>query len=140
MASSGSLEKRSEEEDTGLDDVEELESEVNEMARKIMEYRSSLPELLKAGFASLLEARIPVVALPDKETGASDKDGALRNLEAEIDQETSEKIRLLKQKISSNAAAMPVVLKRMNECIARIEKLDSCKFTVNPVFKRKRNN
>ncbi|CAM9002638.1 unnamed protein product [Rhodiola kirilowii] len=72
MASSGTLENRSEEEETHLDDLEELESEVNAMARKIMEYRSSLPEQLKSRFASLIEAQRPVIKLPDFLPGPSD--------------------------------------------------------------------
>ncbi|CAM8925079.1 unnamed protein product [Rhodiola kirilowii] len=142
MASSGTLENRSEEEETHLDDLEELESEVNAMARKIMEYRSSLPEQLKSRFASLIEAQRPVIKLPDFLPGPSDgnvgEDGAPSNSEAECDKETAEKICLLKQKMSSNASMVPLVIRRMNECIDRIDKLDTCSFTVNPVFKRKR--
>ena len=55
-------------------------------------------------------------------------------------QET-EKIRLLKQKISNNASMMLVVLKRMKDCMARIDNLDSCNgIIIHPAFKRKRSS
>lgn len=54
------------------------------------------------------------------------------------EQKTAEKVSLLKTKISSNAAAMPTVLKRMKECIARIEELDSYNGIIHPAFKKKR--
>ena len=60
--------------------------------------------------------------------------------EMEVDEErrTEEKIRLLKEKISSNISAMPIVVKRMKECISRIEKLDSCNGIIHPAFKKQK--
>ncbi|KAK1314526.1 hypothetical protein QJS10_CPA06g00296 [Acorus calamus] len=45
---------------------------------------------------------------------------------AEEDPEIAEKIDLFKAKISRNAAVVPITLKRMNDCIAAINKLDRC--------------
>lgn len=59
---------------------------------------------------------------------------------AEGDQAILEKIRLLNEKISSNASAMPIVLKRMRECISKIDKFDSQNLTIHPAFKRKRTS
>ena len=59
---------------------------------------------------------------------------------AEGDKEVLEKIQSLKERISSNASAMPVVLKRMRECISKIDKLDSQNLTIHPAFKRKRTS
>lgn len=49
-----------------------------------------------------------------------------------------QKEQLLKQKISENASAIPVVLTRMKECMKRIDKLQSCNGVIHPAFKRKR--
>ncbi|KAL2233896.1 UNVERIFIED_CONTAM: hypothetical protein Sindi_1121800, partial [Sesamum indicum] len=50
----------------------------------------------------------------------------------------AEKIQLLKQKMSGNALTLPVVLKRMEVYIAKIEELASSNGVIHPVFKRKR--
>jgi len=55
------------------------------------------------------------------------------------DPETAKELKLLKEKISSNCSAMPIVLKRMKDCITRIEKFDSYKDAmIHPAFKRKK--
>lgn len=51
--------------------------------------------------------------------------------------EDTEKIKLLKEKISSNAESIPVVLKRMKDCMARIDQLES-QNGIHPAFKRKK--
>ena len=60
--------------------------------------------------------------------------------DAEQDQEIAEKLQLLKDKISSNVSAMPIVLKRMKECISKIDKLDSYNGIIHPAFKRKKTS
>lgn len=52
----------------------------------------------------------------------------------------AKKIQLLKDKISSNVSAMPIVLKRMKECISKIDKLDSNNGIIHPAFKRKKTS
>ncbi|KAH7522609.1 hypothetical protein FEM48_Zijuj07G0156700 [Ziziphus jujuba var. spinosa] len=58
---------------------------------------------------------------------------------AEEDQETAKKIQLLKAKIAHNVSVMPFVLKRMKECISKIDQLDSQNNRIiHPAFKGKR--
>lgn len=64
---------------------------------------------------------------------------ATSSIQTDEDKEYAEKVQLLKQKLSSNASSMPNVLKRMKECISRIDKLDSCDGVIHPAFKRKRS-
>lgn len=76
---------------------------------------------------------IPIIA------GVGDHiESSNRTLLEEEDPENAAKIRLLKSKLSSNVSAMPVILKRMNECIAAIDKLGRCNVDIHPAFKRKR--
>lgn len=56
----------------------------------------------------------------------------------EEEQKSSEKIRLLKDKISSNMLAMPTVLKRVKACISKIDELDSYSGIIHPAFKKKK--
>lgn len=56
------------------------------------------------------------------------------------DSDEAEKLQLLKQKIASNGTAMPVILNRMKEYMARIDKLDSSNEIIRPAFKRKRTS
>lgn len=141
---------RSSDDDEG--ELENLESDVNQMAAKIAEYRKSLPDQLTTTLASILTAQRPVV-LPRFDAGsepgpsANSSSDARRpvesgttTLQAGEYKEYAEKIESLKQKLSSNASAMPNALKRMNECISRIDKLDSCNGIIHPAFKRKRTS
>lgn len=50
-----------------------------------------------------------------------------------------QKLQLLKQKISENASATPVVATRMKECMKRIENYNHDNRVIYPAFKRKRN-
>ncbi|KAK6789876.1 hypothetical protein RDI58_013676 [Solanum bulbocastanum] len=53
-------------------------------------------------------------------------------------QKEAEKVQLLKQKITSNASAIPIVLNRMKEGMAKIDKLQSSNKVIHPAFKRGR--
>ncbi|KAM7508662.1 hypothetical protein LguiA_019115 [Lonicera macranthoides] len=125
-------------------EVKNLEAEVNQMAEKILQYRSTLPDQLKTTLASILAAQRPVVLTRfddgSEPCPSSDPNPAAERWpsQAEENQENEEKLQLLKSKISSNASAMPILLKRMKECISRIDKLDSLKGTIHPSFKRTR--
>ncbi|KAA8520627.1 hypothetical protein F0562_014883 [Nyssa sinensis] len=135
-----------------LEELEKLEADVKQMAQKILEYRATLPDQLKNTLASILASQRPVVAThledwsepgisgdPDPDAAGLAESGKGTSL-AKEDQDTAEKTQLLKQKISSNVSAMPVVLKRMKECMSRIDKLDSCNGFIHPAFKRKRTS
>lgn len=57
------------------------------------------------------------------------------------DQTILDRLFLLKEKTESIISATPVILKRANDCISRIEKLENCDVKVPSVFnKRWRNN
>ncbi|KAL2330335.1 hypothetical protein Fmac_017916 [Flemingia macrophylla] len=116
-------------------EVESLESDLKLMAQKILEFRTTLPDQLTATLRSILDAQRPL--LP---TGASEQNiPREESLSAPEDPETAKTLKLLNEKISSNCSAMPVVLKRMKDCITRIEKLDSYNDEmIHPAFKRKK--
>uniref|UniRef100_A0A0E0KTS7 Uncharacterized protein n=1 Tax=Oryza punctata TaxID=4537 RepID=A0A0E0KTS7_ORYPU len=57
---------------------------------------------------------------------------------AKADQEKNEKLRIVKAKSEENIRAMPMVLKRIGESIAKIEKLEHLDVNIHPVFKTKR--
>lgn len=165
MASQGQTEDALEHNDVGLrqeegevegeageeDELEKLEAEVNEMTQKILDYRTTLPGQLKSALSSILAAQRPILQThfdsgPESEPGpshdpnpdvvtpiGSDNEALLTGENQQI-----EKIRLLKQKISNNASMMPVVLKRMKDCMTRIDNLDSYNgIIIHPAFKRK---
>ncbi|GMH21712.1 hypothetical protein Nepgr_023554 [Nepenthes gracilis] len=132
------------------DDLRRLEEEVKEMAQKLMHYRSTLSNHLKSTLTSILAAQRQELPLfddgsepePSKDPnsgshGDSGEEGM--SMADDKDHEIANKIQLLKDKISSNVSAMPIVLKRMNECISRIDKLNSCNGTIHPAFKRKKS-
>ncbi|CAK9134414.1 unnamed protein product [Ilex paraguariensis] len=125
-------------------ELEELEEEVNQMAQKILEFRAKLPDQLKNTLASILAAQRPTLVTlsgDGSEPGPSnDSDKGNGALLAEEDQENADKIQLLKQKISSNASSMPIVLKRMKECMSKMDKLELSNGIIHPAFKKKRTS
>ncbi|KAI3863704.1 hypothetical protein MKW98_031296 [Papaver atlanticum] len=153
--------------DDNYDDEEEevvkaLEVEVKQMAKSILEYRQTLPDQLKKSLATLLVAQRPSSVEPVEEdfpspltsqtlvpgilgpAGSANQNGA-ESLEsgkvallAEDDPETARKILQLKAKVSCNVAALPIVLKRVNDCISKIEILVRMMLTFFLVLKGKR--
>lgn len=57
------------------DQVEELQAEVNEMARKILQYRTTLPDQLKYTLSSVLVARRPAVFPTHFDSGPESQSG-----------------------------------------------------------------
>ncbi|XP_022974668.1 uncharacterized protein LOC111473350 isoform X1 [Cucurbita maxima] len=126
---------------------EELELEVNQMAQRILHYRSTLSAQLKSSFISLLESARPVafgasepgISVPpnheDDEQQITRGEGTVLHDEG---LETEKKIQLLKDKISSNISMIPAVLKRMKDCISTIDNLDSYNGSIHPAFKRRK--
>lgn len=125
-------------EDSDSEELERLESDLKEMSHKILEFRSTLPDQLKSTLLSVLESQRPF--LPQFNSGASDQNISREGSSSAAEYpESAEKVKLLKEKISSNCAAMPIVLKRMKDCIAKIEKLDSYNAAnIHQGFKRKK--
>ncbi|KAL6323084.1 hypothetical protein AAG906_027339 [Vitis piasezkii] len=122
-------------EGSDAEELEELEADVKEMAKKVHHYRTTLPDQLKATFTSILPSQRPpfleFVSGSEPEASGEPKPG---------DHETSEKIQLLKQKISSNVSTIPVLLKRLNECMSMVDKLDSYNGIMHLAFKRRRTS
>ncbi|XP_072989357.1 uncharacterized protein [Typha latifolia] len=145
-----------EEEEVVVVGIRELEREVSEMGRRILEYRRTIPDRLLEGLSASLVSQRPhlppqvvgVSSLLDRSAQAGvsgdlvaeaweqsgQNDGASL---AEPDQRMLEKLDTFRAKTASNIAAMPIILKRMNECIAKIEKLEQCNIKIHPVFTRK---
>ncbi|KAM1053131.1 hypothetical protein FF1_000644 [Malus domestica] len=125
---------------------EELERQVDEMAKKVLEYRATLPVQLKNTVASILAVQRPVFldgsgpgtsGAPNfaAEQVASNKWASL----ADGDQ-TFERMQLHKDKIPSNVAALPIVLKRAEECSSKIDKLDPQSRIIRSAFQKKRTS
>ncbi|KAJ8540045.1 hypothetical protein K7X08_026434 [Anisodus acutangulus] len=130
------------------EEIREVEEQVNQIADKVADCRTSLPGQLNTTFGSILAAQRPVLNTegPESQPGCSndpptsDVEGPSQRgaaLAGEVQKE-DEKAQLLKQKITSNASAIPIVLKRMKEAMARIDKLQSSKKVIHPAFKRRR--
>ncbi|KDP28637.1 hypothetical protein JCGZ_14408 [Jatropha curcas] len=147
----GQPESVSEEEEVEAEELERLESEAKEMAKKILEYRSTFPNQLEVTLASVLSAQRPF--LPSMDSGSDLGPAGEFNpgLEEQVnsskptsltegDQKITEKVRLLKDKISSNVSAMPTVLNRMKECMSKIDNLDSHVGTLHPFSKKKKTS
>ncbi|GFP93302.1 hypothetical protein PHJA_001474600 [Phtheirospermum japonicum] len=109
-----------------------LEEEVEQIAQKVIDYRTTLPEQLRSTLSSYLASQRPVLPTrlvnggPDPEirtlTGPESEAGVGEGLTRENvalsvteDTKEAEKIQLIKQKISSNTAELPGVLNRMKE-------------------------
>ncbi|KAK4352877.1 hypothetical protein RND71_028395 [Anisodus tanguticus] len=126
------------------EEVGQLEEVVTQIADKVADYRTSLPGQLNTTFGSILAAQRPILNTqgPESQPGCSndphtsDVEGCGAALAGEVQKE-AEKAQLLKEKISSNASAIPIVLNRMKECMARIDKLHSSKKVIHPAFKRR---
>ncbi|KAK1267155.1 hypothetical protein QJS04_geneDACA000404 [Acorus gramineus] len=106
------------------------------IARRILYFRRTFPDELSITLSSLLASKrpeLPQIAdsltsrlpaegdlLPEAREGEASKGSPL----AEEDPEIAEKIDLFKAKIPRNAAVVPITLKRMNDRIAAINKLE----------------
>ncbi|XP_060213302.1 uncharacterized protein LOC132640640 [Lycium barbarum] len=127
------------------EEVRELEEQVNQIADKVADYRTALPGQLQSIFSSVIAAQRPVFNTqgPESQPGCSnypptsDVEGRGAALPEEVQKE-AEKAQLLKEKISSNASAIPIVMNRMKEIMARIDKLQSSNKVIHPAFKRRK--
>lgn len=65
----------------GAEELEALESDVKQMAQKILEYRETLPDRLKSTLASILAAQRPLVpVVPDPGSSQTTNPGAFPGL------------------------------------------------------------
>ncbi|KAL1532696.1 hypothetical protein AAHA92_32671 [Salvia divinorum] len=120
--------------DADEQEVLKLEDELEEIAQKLLDYRINLSGQCRL-FSSLLESQRLLLPGPDADAQGLMRDNA--GLPVMADSVEAEKLQLLKQKISSNASAMPVVLNRLKEYMATIDALDSSNRIIHPAFKMK---
>ncbi|XP_071701439.1 uncharacterized protein [Rutidosis leptorrhynchoides] len=123
-------------------EIEKLEQDVKLMAQKIADFRDTLPNQLQSNLASILSAQRPVILdHSDTDPGPSSttpNPGSESGVVIEDDHVHNEKIQTIKQKISSNASAMSSLLKRMKDCMSRIDNLESFNKGIHPAFKRRK--
>ncbi|EOA21770.1 hypothetical protein CARUB_v10002227mg [Capsella rubella] len=124
-------------------DLEELESDVKQMAKTISEYRQTLPDHLRNTLDSALSSHIPNI--DSRLDPLSSSYLSIAETQAPVvvgteEQDSREKIIRLKEIMSRNAANIPKVVKRIRECIEGIDKLDSLDVTIHPAFRRRRIN
>ncbi|CAN1237046.1 hypothetical protein LINGRAPRIM_LOCUS1808 [Linum grandiflorum] len=120
------------------------------MANKIQEYRATLPDQLKTTLASLLSSQRTLV--PEIDSSGPGPSGepapGYASLSSRVsdfpeeDRQTGEKVKLLKDKLAKNASSMPMVMKRMKDCMSKIDMLESSSSEpqIHPVFRKKRDS
>ncbi|XP_031483527.1 uncharacterized protein LOC116252987 [Nymphaea colorata] len=126
-----------------------LEEEVREMGERILSYRRTVPEQLKVAIGSFLVTSRPDltrfgggaddVAMEGAESTEPERSSNEASLSTG-DQETSEKLSLIKTRISRNISSIPIILTRLKTCIERIDKLEGYKLETHIAFKRRRRN
>ncbi|KAK6920130.1 hypothetical protein RJ641_016034 [Dillenia turbinata] len=119
-----------------VDDLEELEDEVSQMGERVLQCRENLPDQLKKKMASILALQRPVLVSNLIDQGSEPGPSQ----DANSGKETTKRVELLKERITSNISAMPVVMERLNMCISRIDKLDSFNGITHPAFKQRRTS
>ncbi|KAF7003056.1 hypothetical protein CFC21_018438 [Triticum aestivum] len=117
------------------EDIEELEREVADLGRRILEHRRDAAARFIDATVSRLVALRPPACLVEVPVEAQP---AVGTSHAEAEQNITEKLKLFKSKTEANIAAMPKVLERMNECVARMEKVEQLNLNIHPVFQRRR--
>ncbi|WOL07170.1 hypothetical protein Cni_G15908 [Canna indica] len=122
--------------------IQELEREVREMGRRILDARRTIPDRLLQTLSSRLLAGRPILppqTLTDIVRGempAPSHESHEKSLPTGADQRMNEKLLVLRAKAESNISAIPLILKRINDCILRIEELENCDVNVHSVFNR----
>ncbi|KAI5011576.1 uncharacterized protein LOC123427533 [Hordeum vulgare subsp. vulgare] len=117
----------------GEEDIEELEREVADLGRRILERRrDAAVRYTKAVATRLLGLRPPAcVEIP------SEAQAAAETLHVEAEQNRIEKVKTLKLKTEANIAALPKVVEQIKECVARMDKLERLNLSTHPVYERK---
>lgn len=125
-------------------ELEKLEREVREMAKKISEYRNTLPDHLSntldiASGSDPMPSSSERLAIPPETQAAP-----LTRLVGSEEEECEEKMVQLKDIVSRNAENISKAVKRVRECVERIHRLDSLdkgtRRTIHPAFTRRRIN
>ncbi|KAL6633824.1 hypothetical protein ACP70R_026495 [Stipagrostis hirtigluma subsp. patula] len=116
----------------GETEMMELEREVSDLGRRILEHRRSTAARLLVACRSLLAGLRPPTCLAESEPA----DGTPC---AEADEEELlNLLQALRSKTKANHAAMGGVLKRVNSCIARTDELEQIDLNAHPAFRTKR--
>ncbi|KAG0486213.1 hypothetical protein HPP92_008308 [Vanilla planifolia] len=122
------------EEDDEERQIEELEREVKEMAQKILDFRSIIPERLGDALSTRLAALRPNFP-PVNESLVYQADTKLPANGG--DERQLEKFKLFREKTINSIAAAPLLLKRVNESLEKLNKIDSCNLNIHHAFKWK---
>ncbi|KAJ4746680.1 hypothetical protein LUZ62_081085 [Rhynchospora pubera] len=117
-------------------EIEELKSELNEMAQRIINYRKTVPDLLANALRSNLAAQRPVDPSSLEVTSSTEINKTEEGLFPE-DVGIKEKMRELREKTERNLAAIPNQLKRLKECIEKLTEIEQLSVNVHPIFKIK---
>ncbi|KAJ4800184.1 hypothetical protein LUZ62_051430 [Rhynchospora pubera] len=117
-------------------EIEELKSELNEMAQRIINYRKTVPDLLANALRSNLAAQRPVDPSSLEVTSSTKINKTEEGLFPE-DVGIKEKMRELREKTERNLAAIPNQLKRLKECIEKLTEIEQLSVNVHPIFKIK---
>ncbi|KAJ0250029.1 Uncharacterized protein HA466_0142400 [Hirschfeldia incana] len=119
-------------------ELEKLETEVKEMAKKISEYRKTLPDNIRNTLDSALSS---TDTGSDPLPSSSSSSQRLAIPPGTEEQECEQKMLQLKEILSRNAENISKVVKRARECTEAIQKLDSLdRRTIHPAFTRRRLN
>ncbi|KAF8087168.1 hypothetical protein N665_0596s0019 [Sinapis alba] len=117
-------------------ELEKLESEVREMAKKIAEYRKTLPEHLRDTLDSALSSSDPLPSSSQRLLTLAAGDTGSEEQEEECEQ----KMIQLKDIVSRNAANLPKVVKRVRDCVHKLDSFDGRRTIHHPAFTRRRIN
>ncbi|KAL6323145.1 hypothetical protein AAG906_027419 [Vitis piasezkii] len=145
-------------EGSDAEELEELEADVKEMAQKVRHYRTTLPDQLKATFTSILSSQRPpfleFVSGSEPEASGEPKPGQFRGFGSPPfsfslfsfpwgggeDYGGRTKRVLLAQGDHETSRKYDFLLKRLNECMSMVDKLDSYNGIMHPAFKRRRTS
>ncbi|XP_078163493.1 uncharacterized protein LOC144558526 [Carex rostrata] len=125
-------------------EMEKLQSELKEIARRVIDYRKTVPDLLAQALSSKLAAHRPIhPPMPSSAVFFAEVDLTKEEEEeeeeakVEVDDKIKDKLRLFREKSEKNMAAIPHKLKRLKECIHKIDNIRQINVNVHPVFKMK---
>ncbi|WOL06076.1 hypothetical protein Cni_G14808 [Canna indica] len=126
-------------------EILELEREVSEMGRRIIDARRTIPNRLLEVFSSRILTQRPLLpprAFAEDDAGETEmrvlsSESNRESFPTSADQKMHEKLLAFRAKTESNISAMPVILKRTNDCISKIEILEKCHVKVPSIFNRK---
>ncbi|XP_030541040.1 uncharacterized protein LOC115748630 isoform X2 [Rhodamnia argentea] len=123
------------------EEIERLESDVSQMAEKILRYRTNLPDQLKQALDLLKSAeRFDVTSSRPGTSGDSDQGAGEMSAAVARDAEMSKKVQLLREKTAANASMAPILLKRMKDCVSLIDNLstqEDSTIRIHSTFNRK---